>query len=415
MSSWRCLKKSRFAGGLSRGRSQGKNIVSSARLGVLKTRHGLIQTPFFMPIATVGAVKTLTYADLKNLGASIILSNTYHLMLRPGADSVEKFGGLHKFMHWDRPILTDSGGYQVFSLAKMRKITDEGVNFQSHLDGRRWQLTPEKAMEIQYQLGSDIMMLLDECVGNPAPLTVAKKAVERTQNWAARQMASAQTAKARRRGQLVFGIVQGALNKKLRQQSARGLVALDCDGYAVGGLAVGEKPVEMYKILEATVPELPADKARYLMGVGRPEQIVEAVKRGIDMFDCVIPTREARHGRLYLWRAGAKVDISATPSRLTRPSTACPPVSRPHGNPAPWHADDFYETITITNQKFAADKTPINAASKFPELRNYSRAYLRHLFVIKEPLAMRLTTLNNVEFYLDLMVEIRWRIRAGVL
>ncbi len=374
MSNWRCLKKSK---------------TSFARRGRLTTRHGVIQTPFFMPIATVGAVKTISFEDLLLLRAQIVLSNTYHLMLRPGANMLEKFGGLHEFMRWDKPILTDSGGYQVFSLSKIRRVQDSGVEFQSHLDGRRWSLTPEKTMQIQFQLGSDIMMPLDECIATPASRTAATAAVKRTSLWAARQIKSTFARRARRRGQLLFGIVQGALYPDLRRQSARDLVKLNFDGYAIGGLAVGEKPAAMYRAIENTIPELPTDQARYLMGVGRPEQIVEAVKRGIDMFDCVIPSREARHGRLYLWRQPATI----------------PDLSR----------RDFYHTINITNQKFTTDHTPINSASKFPELRQYSRAYLRHLFATKEPLALRLATLNNIEFYLDLMTAIRRQIAAGTL
>lgn len=363
-----------------------KSEKSAGRRGELLTRHGKIQTPFFMPIATVGAVKTLTFEDLETLEAEIILSNTYHLMLRPGMDLIGEFGDLHRFIHWSKAILTDSGGYQVFSLAKIRKITEEGVAFQSHIDGQKWLLTPEKAIEIQYQLGSDIMMFLDECVGNPAVEKEAQKAMELTQRWAERQIKSELAQKARARGQLAFGIVQGSLYPELRQKSARGLVTLNCDGYAIGGLAVGEKPAEMYQVLNYTVPELPEDKARYLMGVGKPEQILKAVTLGVDMFDCVIPTREARHGRLYLWQS-EELDL----------------------------VGKFYRAVAISNKRFKADQNPINPDSRFKVLREYSLSYLHHLFLIKEPLALRLATLNNVEFYLNLMRKIRQALEMGNL
>ena len=364
-----------------------KSKKSQARLGILNTRKGKIKSPFFMPIGTVGAVKTLTYQDLEKLDAQIELSNTYHLMLRPGEDYLKKFGGLHKFMNWKKPILTDSGGFQVFSLAKIRKVKDEGVEFQSHLSGKKYFMTPEKSMDVQLKIGSDIMMVLDECVGNPCKYEIAKDAVERTTKWAERcKKFVDKKIKKLAKKPMLFGIVQGGLHKDLRVKSAQKLKKIDFDGYAVGGLAVGEAAKEMYKALDWVCPELPEDKARYLMGVGRPEQIVAAVKRGIDMFDCVIPTREARHGRLYEFKS--KISLNTK---------------------------NFYKTYNILNQKFKSKKEAINPNSKFEILRKYNKAYLHHLFKIKEPLAIRLATLNNLEFYLGLMSEIRKEIKSGNL
>ncbi|MFA7662706.1 MAG: tRNA guanosine(34) transglycosylase Tgt [Patescibacteria group bacterium] len=360
---------------------------SQARAGILTTRRGKIKTPFFMPIGTVGAVKTLTYEDLEKLGAQIELSNTYHLMLRPGADYLKKVGGLHKFMNWQKPILTDSGGFQVFSLSKIRKVKDDGVEFQSHLDGKKYFLTPEESINVQLKIGSDIMMVLDECVGNPCEYSVAKTAMIRTTAWAkkCREFLNKKIVQAKNKTAqpLLFGIVQGSLYKDLRLQSAKELKELNFDGYAVGGLAVGEDAKAMYKVLDLVCPELPKDKPKYLMGVGKPEQIVEAVKRGIDMFDCVIPTREARHGRLYEFKNDNL------------------------------NSKNFYQTCNLLNQKFSRDHKPINANSKFEILRKYSKAYLHHLFKIKEPLAIRLATLNNLEFYLDLMSKIRQDVERG--
>ena len=358
---------------------------SKARLGVLKTARGEVRTPFFMPIATKAAIKSLEAKDVKDLGAEIILSNTYHNLLKPGTEIIKKFGGLHKFMNNDLPILTDSGGYQVFSLAKFRKIKGNNIEFQSHIDGSRHILSPKKVIDIQVTLGSDIMMVLDECVGLPTTKDKALEALERTSQWAKiaidyKNKLNTKSAKIKK--QLIFGIIQGADYKDLRIRSAQELVAMNFDGYAVGGLAVGESSKTMYKVLDYTVPELPENKARYLMGVGYPDNIIEAVKRGLDMFDCVIPTREARHGRLYLWKG--------------KPSVT---------------KKDFYKTINITNAKFAKDKTLL-AEGKFGK---YSLSYLHHLFKTQEPLALRLATLNNLKFYLDLMLEIRKAIKNNKL
>lgn len=375
-----------------------KSKKNKARLGVLKTAHGLINTPFFMPIATKAAVKGLLASEIKDLGAEIILSNTYHNYLRPGVEVLKKFGGLHNFMQTNLPILTDSGGYQVFSLSDLRQVKENSVRFRSHLDGSYHTLDPHKVIDIQVALGSDIMMVLDECVELPTTKKKAEEAVVRTSRWA--QMAweyknklNKKSAKIKK--QLLFGIVQGGDFEDLRLKSVKDLLAIGknfsakggpasgWDGYAVGGLAVGESNETMYQVLDYTVPALPENKARYLMGVGYPENIIEAVKRGIDMFDCVIPTREARHGKLYL--AFSKNLITSGKVK--------------------------YKTIQITNAKFKADKTPVNSTS----LKKYSRAYLHHLFKSEDPLALRLATINNVEFYLNLMKEIRQAIKKGKL
>ena len=356
-----------------------------ARRGELKTRRGKIQTPCFMPIATKGNIKSISIEDIEALAPEIILSNTYHLMLRPGEKEVAKLGGLHDFMKWGKPILTDSGGFQVFSLSHIRKITEDSVKFNSHIDGRAMFMRPEDSIKIQMAIGSDIMMVLDECVELPAKRDYIEKSVELTTRWAAR--CKVYMNRTLRQAQddnrpLLFGIVQGGLEKDLRIKSANDLVKIGFDGYAVGGLAVGEGVQEMYSVLDYICKELPEDKPRYLMGVGYPEQIVEAVKRGIDMFDCVIPSREARHGRLYFYK-NSKSKI----------------LNSKNGG--------FYKTVNIKNKKFEFDLSPINKNSKIELLRKYSKAYLRHLFNVEDPLAQRLATLNNLEFYLDLMKKIR--------
>ncbi len=372
-----------------------KSKKSMARLGQVKTAHGVINSPFFMPIATKAAIKTLMIDEIKKLPAEIILSNTYHLMLRPGINLIKKTGDLHKFMNWQGPILTDSGGFQVFSLSKTRKIKEEGVTFNSSIDGKEYFLTPEKAIKIQEDLGSDIMMVLDECAPYPCDYEYVKKSIELTFRWAKR----CKEAKVSKK-QLLFGIVQGSVYKDLRIKSARQITSLGFDGYAIGGVAVGESPQEMSKVLDYAIPSLPENKPRYLMGVGRPEQIIEAVKKGIDMFDCVIPTREARHARLYLWRGNP----SETPLRGNSPHRRA--VSQGEGDIA---RKNFYKIINVTSAKFKADLTPVNNTS----LKSYSKAYLHHLFRTKEPLAMSLASLNNLEFYLELMKKIREGIKTG--
>lgn len=361
---------------------QKQSVKSRARAGVLRTAHGLVPTPFFMPIATRGAVKTLVPEEIDSVGADIILSNTYHLWQRPGLLVIKKAGGLHRFMGWDKPILTDSGGYQVFSLARSRKITEKGVQFTSDIDGQKHMLTPEKAIDIQRTLGSDIVMSLDECPPFPSTKAYVKHSLELTTRWAARGRKRFKRFKGR---QLLFGIVQGSTYKELRERSARELVSLDFDGYAVGGLAVGEPPEKMYRALEWVEPLLPANKPRYLMGVGYPEQIVEAVKRGMDMFDCVLPTRNARHGSLFVFGAGRRL------------------------------SGRFYQELLIKRSRFATDMSPIDRQCDCTTCRHFTRAYLRHLFMSGDPLGQRLATIHNVRFYINLMERIRDRIRLGAL
>ncbi|MFA5359121.1 MAG: tRNA guanosine(34) transglycosylase Tgt [Patescibacteria group bacterium] len=363
---------------------------SKARRGEIITPHGKIQTPFFMPIATKAAIKTLEAKEIRELAPDVILSNTYHLYIQPGHKLIKHAGGLHQFMNWSGPILTDSGGYQVFSLSDFRKITEQGAIFRVDEDGgAKHLLTPEKAVEIQLDLGVDLLMVLDECPPYPCEKKYAEKSLELTTRWATRckkyfdsKVKSKKLKGKNKETQGLFGIVQGSVYKDLRIKSAKQLEALDFDGYAIGGVAVGEPREKMKDILSWTVPILPLDKPRYLMGLGRPEEIVAAVKSGIDMFDCVIPTREGRHGRLFVWKNN---NLSGK----------------------------FYETINIENTKFKNDFRSINKNSKIPALREYSRAYLHHLFKTNEVLALRLATLNNLEFYLDLMKKIQEQIKTG--
>lgn len=357
------------------------------RIGESETRKGIVKTPVFMPIATKGAVKSLTADDLKNLGAELILGNTYHLWLRPGLDIIKKAGGLHGFMNWPGPILTDSGGYQVFSLGEKIKnnggksavkILDKGVEFQDPFDGKKYFLTPERSIDIQLALGSDIIMVLDECLPYPAKKEQVERAVKRTTEWALRcRKHFDKKTKNVKQKPLLFGIVQGGVYKDLRERSAKELLEIGFDGYAIGGVAVGEPRKYLWDVLEYSLPFLPKDKPRYLMGLGRPEEIAGAVNAGIDMFDCVIPTREARHGRLYRFKS-AKIS-----------------------------GKKFYETTQITNSKFAKDFSPIDKNCSCYTCKNYSRAYLYHLFKTGEPLAQRLATLHNLEFYLGLMRKLR--------
>jgi len=367
------------------------------RTGKLSTMHGTVNAPFFLPIATKGAVKNLCPEELKDLGAEIILGNTYHMWLRPGEKLVKKAGGLHKFMNWDGPILTDSGGYQVFSLAGKRdkrssvKLSERGVEFRDPVNGKKYFMTPEKSIEIQLALGSDIIMVLDECPPYPCTREYAKKSLERTTRWAERCLKyfkqQTQSSKLKIKNQnlkikakkvnrpLLFGIIQGSGYKDLRIESAKQLLKLGFDGYAIGGVAVGEPREKMKEILKWVLPSLPENKLRYLMGLGKPEEIVFAVKSGIDMFDCVIPTRNARHGSLFVWRDNKK-------SLKTK---------------------NFYKTINITNQRFKKDFSPIDKNCDCYTCQNYTRSYLRHLFSVDEPLAGRLATIHNLKFYQDLM------------
>ncbi|MFZ0819460.1 MAG: tRNA guanosine(34) transglycosylase Tgt [Candidatus Acidiferrales bacterium] len=362
-----------------------KTDPSGARLGRMHTPHGAVDTPAFMPVGTAASVKGMMQEALEELGAQILLGNTYHLYLRPGHELIRKLGGLHKFMAWPRAILTDSGGYQVFSLADLRKVTDEGVTFRSHLDGSEHLLTPEKAVEIQVALGSDIMMVLDECIEHPASEERARKAAARTLDWARRSRgAFAKKTGARggengsqsaEGGQALFGIVQGGTFSELRRQSARDLVELDFDGYALGGLAVGEPHALTCEMTAEVTPLLPAGKPRYLMGVGKPEDIPDYVRLGIDMMDCVLPTRSARHGCIYT-SAGR---------------------------------------LLIRQARYADDAKPLDEACSCAVCKRYSRAYLRHLFMAGEILGAVLATHHNVHFYLDLMERIRQAIVFGDL
>ncbi len=441
-----------------------KNKKSSQRSGLLTTRNGVVKTPVFMPIATKGAVKSLTSEDLKNLGAQIILGNTYHLWLRPGTEIIKKAGNLHGFMNWPGPILTDSGGYQVFSLgekikhdfklqniistptvspslgegerkrgwgeenqdtaspdpssvkergshgalhsteeerknANFVKISDEGVEFKDPTDGKKYFLTPEKSIDIQLALGSDIITVLDECPAFPCTYEKAKAAVERTTRWAKRckdyferkgisksqfsifkQIQNSKSKNQKRINRpLIFGVVQGGVYKDLREKSTKELLAIGFDGYAIGGVAVGEPRKFLKTVLDAALPLLPQDKPRYLMGLGKPEEIVAAVNSGIDMFDCVIPTREARHGKLY--------KFSIFNFQFSKKK--------------------FYETLQITNSKFAKDFSSIDKNCSCYTCQNYSRAYLHHLFKVGEPLSLRLATIHNLRFYLGLMESLR--------
>jgi queuine tRNA-ribosyltransferase len=343
-----------------------KSKKSMARLGIIRTPRGVIHTPAFMPVGTQATVKTLTPEEVSDLGAEIILSNTYHLYLRPGTEIINKAGGLHRFMNWQGPILTDSGGFQVFSLGSLRRVTDDGVHFRSHLDGSRHFISPEKSMEIQAVLGSDIAMAFDVCAPFPCSYEEALEAVERTTRWAERSLKAPHAP-----GQVVFGIVQGNVYPELRERSAREITALDFPGYAVGGLSVGEPKVIMYEVLEKTTPLLPEDRPRYLMGVGTADCLWEGVARGIDLFDCVLPTRIARNG-----------------TALTSKGK-----------------------VVVRNAEFADDFSPIDADCGCYTCRNYSRAYLRHLFKAEEILGHRLLTIHNLYFTLGVMAEIRQAIR----
>jgi len=404
-----------------------KSKISQARLGTLNTAHGSLSTPFFMPVATQGTVKHITTEEMRNLDAQILLSNTYHLMLKPGEKLIKKAGGLHKFMNWQKPILTDSGGFQIFSLAGTKnrsgeslvKLDKNGVRFKSYIDGKEFYLTPEKALKIQLDLGVDIAVCLDECAALPAKREYIKKSIELTTDWA--RKTKVYYNKIQGKKPLLFCVIQGGLSKELRLKSLRDLIKAGFsaqgepvsgwDGYNIGGLSVGESSREMYKVLDYLVPEMPKDKPRYLMGVGYPENIIEAVKRGVDMFDCVIPTREGRHGRLFLYcHSGA--ESRRIPSKAGFKHGI---LSRGLGTQDDKRKRNLYKTININKAEFKNDFSPINKNSKLPELRQYSKAYLHYLFKIKEPLGMRLASLNNLEFYLDLMGKIRRSIRNGTL
>jgi queuine tRNA-ribosyltransferase len=365
---------------------------SKARRGRLITTHGIVETPAFMPIGTQGSVKAVSPRELRELNAQIILGNTYHLFVRPGLDVIKHFGGLHNFISWDGPILTDSGGFQIFSLVKLRKINEEGVEFQNHIDGSRAFISPEIAMEIQAALGSDVAMVLDECVPYPCEYEYAAKSAELTTRWAKRCKASREenaqrsTPNAQHRteepivsqpsttnSQLLFGIVQGGTFENLRRASAQALVPLDFDGYAIGGVSVGEPEEEMMRAVESAEPFLPTDKPRYAMGLGTPPQMLEMIARGMDMFDCVLPTRLARNGTAF----------TAT------------------------------GTLNLKNAEFALDKRPIEENCACPACGEFTRGYIRHLIKAEEILGLRLITLHNLHFYLNLMSQARSEIESG--
>ena len=343
----------------------------------METAHGTVQTPAFMPVGTQGAVKAVTHRDLEDLGAEIILGNTYHLYLKPGDSAIARAGGLHRFIGWRRPILTDSGGYQVFSLAARRRITEEGAEFRSHIDGSLHLLTPESTTDIQAQLGSDIAMVFDECIATPAPADVAREAMERSVRWAARARkrwlqlqdgpSGAPGVIVTNPGQAQFGIIQGGTHKDLRSESVQATVAIGFDAYAIGGLSVGEEPEVMYDVVEHTARQLPEDRPRYLMGSGMPDDLVESVARGVDLFDCVLPTRNARNGQL-LTRSGP---------------------------------------LVIKNARYAEDLLPPDPDCGCYTCRHHSRAYLRHLYISGEMTGATLATVHNLYFYLDIMARIR--------
>ena len=350
----------------------------SARRGRFETVHGTIETPVFMNVGTSAAIKGgISTRDLEEVNCQVELSNTYHLHIRPGDDLIYRMGGLHKFFNWSRPVLTDSGGFQVFSLAKLRKITEEGVTFSSHMDGKRIFMGPEESMQIQSHLGSTIAMAFDECVENPAPYNYVKASHERTIRWLKRCRAEMDRLNAEEgtvnKNQLLFGINQGGTYEDLRIENMKAIREINCDGYAIGGLAVGESADVMYHIIETVEPYMPEEKPRYLMGVGTPQNIVESVYRGVDFFDCVMPSRNARHGNLFTWKG----------------------------------------KINLLNEKYAEDPRPIAEECNCPACREYSRSYIRHLFKAREALGMRLAVLHNLYFYNDLMQKIRDALDEG--
>ncbi len=349
-----------------------------ARRARFETVHGTIETPVFMNVGTSGAIKGgISTTDLKDVKCQVELSNTYHLHIRPGDELIYKMGGLHKFFNWDRPILTDSGGFQVFSLAKLRKITEEGVAFNSHFDGKRIFMGPEESIQIQSHIGSTIAMAFDECVENPAPYKYVKDSHERTVRWLKRCRAELDRLNGEEGTvnphQMLFGINQGGTYDDLRIENMKAIREIECDGYAIGGLAVGEETDVMYHVIEVVEPYMPVDKPRYLMGVGTPQNIVEAVYRGIDFFDCVMPSRNARHGNLFSWEG----------------------------------------KMNLLNEKYFDDARPISQSCECPACKNYSRSYIRHLFKAKEALGMRLAVLHNLYFYNDLMQKIRDALDEG--
>jgi queuine tRNA-ribosyltransferase len=352
-----------------------KDKCSKARTGFFETEHGIVETPIFMPVGTQGTVKAVNQSYLENeIKAQIVLSNTYHLYLRPGTEIIEKAGGLHNFMNWHKPILTDSGGFQVYSLSDLRKLKKDGVEFRSHLDGSTHFFSPEKVIQIQRSIGSDIIMPLDECTPFPCEFEYAKKSMELTSDWAAlNKEAFVKSSSVYGYEQYLFGIIQGSIYKDLRERSAKDLNMLKFDGYAIGGLAVGEPVETMYDIVNFTTDFMPEDKPRYLMGVGRPENILEAIERGIDMFDCVMPTRNARNAYLFS-NSGI---------------------------------------LSMRNAAYKDDLNPVDNECDCYTCKNHSRAYIRHLFISKEILALELASIHNLHFYLKLLDEVREKIKDG--
>lgn len=352
-----------------------KDTNSKARAGWFETDHGKVETPIFMPVGTQGTVKAVNQTYLADeIKAQIVLSNTYHLYLRPGTEILEAAGGLHKFMNWQKPILTDSGGYQVFSLSELRKLKSDGVEFRSHLDGSKHFFTPEKVIGIQRSIGSDIMMVLDECAPFPCDYDYAKNSVQLTSNWAVlNKEAFVRSSPLYDHKQFQFGIIQGSIYKDLREKSVNDLLKLDFDSYAIGGLAVGEPMEQMYELVDFTTDFMPDDRPRYLMGVGKPENILESVARGVDMFDCVMPTRNARNANVFTW----------------------------NGN------------LSIRNAKYKDDFKPLDEKCSCYTCRNYTRAYLRHLFIAEEILALELASIHNLYFYLQLVTQARMHIIDG--
>jgi queuine tRNA-ribosyltransferase len=352
-----------------------KDCNSKARAGYFETDHGKVETPMFMPVGTQGTVKAVNQRFLEqDIKAQIVLSNTYHLYLRPGTEIIEKAGGLHEFMNWKKPIITDSGGYQVFSLSDLRKLKSDGVEFKSHLDGSKHFFTPEKVIRIQRSIGSDLMMVLDECTPFPCEYDYANNSTKLTTDWAILNKEEFEKSKTMYgHKQYLFGIIQGSVYKELRELSANELIKLDFDGYAIGGLAVGEPTEELYNMTDFTTDFMPEEKPRYLMGVGRPENILESIERGIDMFDCVMPTRNARHSILFTWNG----------------------------------------VLSLRNSKYKDELTKIDEECKCYTCANYSRAYLRHLFNAGEILALELASIHNLHFYLRLVAEARKEITKG--
>lgn len=345
---------------------------SKARAGWFQTDHGIVETPIFMPVGTQGTVKAVNQHYLEHeIKAQIVLSNTYHLYLRPGTEILEATGGLHKFMNWNKPILTDSGGYQVFSLTELRKLKENGVEFRSHLDGSKHFFTPEKVIQIQRSIGSDIVMVLDECAPYPCDYEYAKNSVQLTSNWAVlNKNAFINSEPKYEHNQFLFGIIQGSVYKDLRKKSAEDLLELDFDSYAIGGLAVGEPIDQMYELVDYTTDLMPVDRPRYLMGVGRPENILESIARGVDMFDCVMPTRNARNANVFTWNG----------------------------------------TLSMRNSKYKDDFRPLDENCQCYTCRNFTRAYIRHLFIAEEILALELASIHNLYFYLELVRQARTKI-----